>query len=71
MKYWEIIADKLSKPDWSWGYCSAVMRNGRRSALPRRKKRLALIPVPEQALPILAVIPLVARLMRLEAAGAR
>ena len=24
MKYWEIIADKLSAAGWSWGYCSAV-----------------------------------------------
>jgi hypothetical protein len=22
MKYWEIIADKLSAAGWSWGYCS-------------------------------------------------
>ena len=26
MKYWEIIADKLSAAGWSWGYCSAVTR---------------------------------------------
>ena len=24
MKYWEIIADNLSKAGWSWGYVSAV-----------------------------------------------
>jgi len=24
MKYWEIIADNLSKAGWSWGYCSIV-----------------------------------------------
>jgi hypothetical protein len=24
MKYWEIIADKLSAAGRSWGYCSAV-----------------------------------------------
>ena len=24
MKYWKIIADKLSAAGWSWGYCSAV-----------------------------------------------
>ena len=24
MKYWEIVADKLSAAGWSWGYCSAV-----------------------------------------------
>jgi hypothetical protein len=29
MKYWEIIADKLSKAGWSWGYVSAIDSNGR------------------------------------------
>ena len=29
MKYWEIIADNLSKAGWSWGYVSAVDREGR------------------------------------------
>ena len=29
MKYWEIIADNLSKAGWSWGYVSALDRNGR------------------------------------------
>jgi hypothetical protein len=28
MKYWEIIADKLSAAGWSWGYCSAVTKHG-------------------------------------------
>jgi len=28
MKYWEIVADKLSAAGWSWGYCSAVTRDG-------------------------------------------
>ena len=28
MKYWEVIADKLSAAGWSWGYCSAVTRGG-------------------------------------------
>jgi len=27
-KYWEIIADKLSAAGWSWGYCSAITRDG-------------------------------------------
>jgi hypothetical protein len=27
-KYWEISADKLSAAGWSWGYCSAVTRQG-------------------------------------------
>jgi len=29
MKYWEIIADNLSKADWSLGYVSAIDSNGR------------------------------------------
>ncbi len=29
MKYWEIIADKLSQAGWSWGCVSAVDSNGR------------------------------------------
>ena len=29
MKYWEIIADKLSKAGWTWGCVSTVDRNGR------------------------------------------
>jgi hypothetical protein len=28
MKYWEIVADKLSAASWSWSYCSAVTRDG-------------------------------------------
>jgi hypothetical protein len=28
MKYWGIIADKLSAAGWSWGYCSAVTPYG-------------------------------------------
>jgi hypothetical protein len=28
MKYWEIIADKLSKAGWSWGCISDVDSNG-------------------------------------------
>jgi hypothetical protein len=28
-KYWEIIADNLSKSGWSYGYVSAVDREGR------------------------------------------
>jgi len=26
MKYWEIVADKLSAAGFSWGYCSAVTK---------------------------------------------
>jgi hypothetical protein len=29
MKYWEIIADNLSKAGWSWGCLTAVDRDGR------------------------------------------
>jgi hypothetical protein len=29
MKYWEIIADNLSKARWSWGCVSAVDSSGR------------------------------------------
>ena len=28
MKYWEIIADKLRAAGRSWGYCSAVTKDG-------------------------------------------
>jgi hypothetical protein len=30
MKYWEIIAERLSKSGWSWGYVSVVGLRGRR-----------------------------------------
>jgi hypothetical protein len=33
MKYWEIIADNLSKAGWSWGCVSAIDSNGERSGL--------------------------------------
>jgi len=29
MKYWEIIADRLSKAGWSWGCVSAIDCEGR------------------------------------------
>jgi hypothetical protein len=29
VKYWEIIADNVSKSGWSWGCVSAVTREGR------------------------------------------
>ena len=28
VKYWDIIADKLSAAGWSWGYCRAVTGHG-------------------------------------------
>jgi len=31
VKYWEIIADNLSKAGWSWGCVSTVDSNGRTS----------------------------------------
>jgi hypothetical protein len=30
MKYWEIIADNLSKAGWSWGVSSGFTREGKR-----------------------------------------
>jgi hypothetical protein len=30
VKYWEIIADNLSKAGWSWGCVSAIDSNGRK-----------------------------------------
>jgi hypothetical protein len=29
VKYWEIIADRLSEAGWSWGCVSAIDSNGR------------------------------------------
>jgi hypothetical protein len=29
VKYWEIIANNLSKAGWSWGCVSAIDSNGR------------------------------------------
>jgi len=28
MKYWEVVAHKLSVAGFTWGYCSAVTRDG-------------------------------------------
>jgi hypothetical protein len=28
MKYWEIIAEKISAAGWACGYCSAVTKDG-------------------------------------------
>jgi hypothetical protein len=33
MKYWEIIADNLSKAGWSWGCVAAVDAKGEPSGL--------------------------------------
>ncbi len=42
MKYWEIIADKLSAAGWSWGYCSAVTRQAGGGLLMLMRRRTAL-----------------------------
>ena len=42
MKYWEIIADNLSKAGWSWGCVSAIDSEGRTIWIAdahRRRKR--------------------------------
>jgi hypothetical protein len=36
VKYWEIIADNLSKAGWSWGCVSAVIPVGKQSGLQTR-----------------------------------
>src|SRR5205807_3432452 len=38
MKYWEIIADKLSAAGFSWGYCSAVTKDGWRWIVDARRE---------------------------------
>jgi hypothetical protein len=43
MKYWEIIADNLSKAGWSWGCVSALDREGQKLWIvdaSRRRKAL-------------------------------
>jgi hypothetical protein len=35
VKYWEIIADRRNKADWSWGCVSAI---GRKRAKERRRR---------------------------------
>jgi len=36
VKYWEIIADNLSKAGWSWGCVATVDSSGGRSSLQTR-----------------------------------
>ena len=38
MKYWEIVADKLTATGWSWGHCSAVTRDGWRWIVDAHRK---------------------------------
>ena len=33
VKYWEIIADNLSKAGWSWSYVSAIPSKGRKISI--------------------------------------
>jgi len=42
MKYWEIIADNLSKAGWSWGWVTAVDSEGR-TQREHQKSRTLLI----------------------------
>jgi hypothetical protein len=28
VKYWEIIADKIAAPGWTWGYCIVATASG-------------------------------------------
>ena len=37
VKYWEVVADKLSAAGWTWGYCSAVTANGWRWIVDARR----------------------------------
>jgi hypothetical protein len=36
VKYWEIIADNLSKAGWSWAACQPWIATGESSGLPTR-----------------------------------
>jgi hypothetical protein len=36
IKYWEIIADNLSKAGWSWAACQPLIPAGERSGLSMR-----------------------------------
>jgi hypothetical protein len=46
MKYWEIIADNLSKAGWSWGWVAALDSEGRTDELVNGStpQRFGLIP---------------------------
>src|SRR4026208_2045977 len=46
MKYWEIVADKLSAAGLSWGYCSTVTRDGWRSGDGCLGHKPRLLPAP-------------------------
>jgi len=38
MKYWEIIADKLSAAGWTWSYCTAATEMAGAGSLTRIAK---------------------------------
>jgi hypothetical protein len=40
MKYWEIIADNLSKAGWSWGCVSAIDSNERTIWIAESERRI-------------------------------
>jgi hypothetical protein len=42
VKYWEIIADDLSKDGWSWGCISALGSNGRMTHIRDDGKRFVV-----------------------------
>jgi hypothetical protein len=44
MKYWEIVADKLTAAGVSWGYCSAVTRDGWRWIVDAHREGCRYIP---------------------------
>ena len=54
MKYWEIIADNLSKAGFSWGCVSAIDSNGRTIwiADAQRNRTLNLLPQKVRSLPV-------------------
>jgi len=43
VKYWEVIADRLHAEGWSWGYCSAVTRDGWRDLDAHREGRRYIV----------------------------
>jgi hypothetical protein len=43
MKYWEVIADKLSAAGCSWSYCSAVTHDGWRWLVDAHKGKRHII----------------------------
>jgi hypothetical protein len=50
MKYWEIVADKLSAAGWSWGYCSAVTKDGWRWIVDAHREGRRYIVLPDELL---------------------